>query len=587
MGILNKLQQYKWTKQNINNIIDYVKTKQLPSSLKTLSQKKAFVEKFGTDFITVKGNLVYKPLNLIAVPSDDDAIKDRVLTQVYKSPEALGKGQNALHSLVLTKFLGIKRRDVIEFLKKQPTYQLYQTKPRIVSKGIQAKYPFQYWAIDLVQVDNLAKYRDNKNHNFIFTCVDLFSRFVWWFPMKKKEASNSLEAFKKILKYNLRFYPPQLKRRKERLQEYDYPNTILIDNGKEFEGVFAQFMKDKGIKMKTTNSYSPQVNAESMNGILRNLMRAKFIRNQNLVWLPYLDDFMKSKNTNKNEETGEMPEKILKDFFKVDGNKAVIKQSQTRIQERKVKQGMSSKERVNRYKNQEFEKGDLVRVKLSNFQSAIRDKIKSGNMKQVIVKFSPSVYEVEKVIPVKPNATASFPLYVLKDAENRTILNENGKKRIFKGADLLKVPRDTLPSTINLKKVNFLNRVANEEGTRARDLYIEQEEEGDDDPQQQEQTPKVTKPKSPKFYTLKEWNEELEGKTFVDEGVKWIIYEVYKEKNRLVADYYDSKFANRSEDYIKNMTKPYSYLKEILRMSVNEDWFKPIYNEYLDPVKRK
>ena len=135
--------------------------------------------------------------------------------------------------------------------------------------------------------------------------------------------------------------------------------------------------------------------------------------------------------------------------------------------------------------------------------------------------------------------------------------------------------------------MNFLNRVANEEGTRARDLYIEQEEEGDDDPQQQEQTPKVTKPKSPKFYTLNEWNEELEGKTFVDEGVKWIIYEVYKEKNRLVADYYDSKFANRSEDYIKNMTKPYSYLKEILRMSVNEDWFRPIYNEYLDPVKRK
>ena len=39
-----------------------------------------------------------------------------------------------------------------------------------------------------------------------------------------------------------------------------------------------------------------------------------------------------------------------------DGNKAVIKQSQTRIEERKVKQGMSSKERVNRYKNQEFEK---------------------------------------------------------------------------------------------------------------------------------------------------------------------------------------------------------------------------------------
>ncbi len=56
MGILNKLQQYKWTKQNINNIIDYVKTKQLPSSLKTLSQKKAFGEEFGTDIMTMHGH---------------------------------------------------------------------------------------------------------------------------------------------------------------------------------------------------------------------------------------------------------------------------------------------------------------------------------------------------------------------------------------------------------------------------------------------------------------------------------------------------------------------------------------------------
>ena len=77
----------------------------------------------------------------------------------------------------------------------------------------------------------------------------------------------------------------------------------------------------------------------------------------------------------KNEETGEMPEKILKDFFKAGGNKAVIKQSQTRIQERKVKRDMSRKEKVNWYTNQEFEEGELARVQLSNFQSAIREQI--------------------------------------------------------------------------------------------------------------------------------------------------------------------------------------------------------------------
>ena len=101
-----------------------------------------------------------------------------------------------------------------------------------------------------------------------------------------------------------------------------------------------------------------------------------------------------------------------------------------------------------------------------------------------------------------------------------------------------------------------------------------------------QQKVKEKPPKIPKFYTLKEWNNELQDKTFVDEGIKWKIYEVYKDKNRFVVDYFNSKFANKSEEFIKQLTKEFSYLKEVLEMSRDEDWFKPVYNEYLNPTKR-
>ena len=172
MTILSKLQQYNYSQENINHIINYLKTKTLPPKLNA-RQRKAFVTKFGKDFAVEKDLLLYKPLNLIAIPSNNEKMKNKVLEQVYKSPQALGKGQNNFHQLVLQKYLGIKRKDVIEFLKKQPAYQMYQSSPRNVNRALKANKPLQIIAIDLVDVENLYKKRENKPYKFIFSAVDL------------------------------------------------------------------------------------------------------------------------------------------------------------------------------------------------------------------------------------------------------------------------------------------------------------------------------------------------------------------------------------------------------------------------------
>ena len=76
MTILSKLQQYNYSQENINHIINYLKTKTLPPKLNA-RQRNAFVAKFGKDFAVEKDLLIYKPLNLIAIPSNNEKIKNK------------------------------------------------------------------------------------------------------------------------------------------------------------------------------------------------------------------------------------------------------------------------------------------------------------------------------------------------------------------------------------------------------------------------------------------------------------------------------------------------------------------------------
>ena len=84
-----------------------------------------------------------------------------------------------------------------EFLRRQPEYQLFQSRSKLVNKSLQPRHPLHYVAIDLVDLHSLAG--SNYKYNFIFTAVDLFSNYTWFYPMVHKDANETLSAFKKML----------------------------------------------------------------------------------------------------------------------------------------------------------------------------------------------------------------------------------------------------------------------------------------------------------------------------------------------------------------------------------------------------
>ena len=76
--------------------------------------------------------------------------------------------------------------------------------------------------MDLAHVDKLAKY--NRNIKYHLVAVDCLSRYLRVKPLKTKYATETAEAFQKMIKNK-------------------QPEKLWVDNGKEFLGAFKQLAK--------------------------------------------------------------------------------------------------------------------------------------------------------------------------------------------------------------------------------------------------------------------------------------------------------------------------------------------------------
>jgi hypothetical protein len=343
---------------------------------------------------------------------------------------------------------------------------------------------------------------------------------------------------------------------KNGIGDYKFPAYVVSDKGSEFAGEFKNYLKENKVIQKTTKSYTPQPNIENLNGQLRAMMRSQFIRTNSLAWYPYIQDFADSKNTNRDSSTGKTPLNIMKEFF--DDNQVSIQQVAEKIRTK-------NEARFNKfYKQENFEVGDKVRVKMSSFQTSLRQKKKEGNQKLVVVRFSPEIYEIQSIRPVK-QGQFGYPLYILKDSQDRMIRYANNNPRPFNSGDLLKVGKDT-PAYIDLTRANYLNRNINGE-----DLYIEPSVRQEELPIPEQIVAPIRQTKPVSSWKSKEWNDALKGKTFTD-------YDNVRSKILKVE--YSRTYKSYVVDFrpIQNATQTLQEeLGPILELSRGEDWFLPDY----------
>ena len=94
-------------------------------------------------------------------------------------------------------------------------------------------------------MQSLSKY--NKGIKYLLCTIDLFSKYAWVIPIKDKEGTSIVNAFKKILS--------DLNRK---------PNIIWVDQGSEFYNKsFKDFLKINNIEMYSTYNEGKSVVAET------------------------------------------------------------------------------------------------------------------------------------------------------------------------------------------------------------------------------------------------------------------------------------------------------------------------------------
>ena len=94
----------------------------------------------------------------------------------------------------------------------------------------------------------------NKGYNYIFTNIDIFSKYAWAFPIKTKKIQDVKLCFQKIFK--------------ERKPDYIWTDKEPAFFSKEM----LKYFEDNNVTIYNTNSHLKAVNIERFNRSLRELM---------------------------------------------------------------------------------------------------------------------------------------------------------------------------------------------------------------------------------------------------------------------------------------------------------------------------
>ena len=545
------LSSINFSGQVVQDAIAFKNTGAQPAYIVTPEQIHHYNETF-KDFTVRNGHLFFG--NREVIEEDDPTAQRDTIRSVYDSPEGLGKGMNSLTLLIQSMYLGVRRETVIDFLKLQPNYQMARGTIRIASRGLQVLAPFQTWAIDLIDVSNYNHIQANKNYNFIFSCLDLFSRYVWLVPLKFKTAGGVRDAFDTILTRNRHAWDNAAVQSRA-------PRCVFSDNGTEFAGEFGQYLTALGTSRVFNSSYVPVAPIENANRQVRELMRAEFIKYRSLDWLTHLQEIPASMNSSYSAELKGTPLEITQDYF--ERNDELI----NGLIERK--RATSDAKFARHYGQDALQVGDHVRVRLASLISALRAREKNGTQKLNIVRYSPQVFVISAKYP-PPEGRLGYASYIVQDL-NGALIRKGVRPKRFRFNELIKVPTGlTAPNEMTQGKADKLNRVDETE-------LIVPPEVVEAEHVKIETPPKPPVPVS-QWKSL-HWNEFLKGKQVTIDEIRYVVLDVDYNKS---LKKYEVKLV-RLEDVVEGkVVKGAVRVKRELASVLLESKIEPWYDGDLD-----
>ena len=277
-----------------------------------------------------------------------------------------------------------------------------------------------YRPLSLIQMDIyvMAKYvKDNKGYKYILCMIDVFTRKVWAYKMKKKDNKNVQDSFKKFISDS-------------NIKEYT-PTILMSDNDSTFiNKSFQQILEQNKIihQPNILDDHHALGLIDRFARTLKMILTRLFLQTKKTNWIDYLDEIIKNYNNNGHSAIDYIPpnEAFLKKHFKTIYN-------------------------IN------YEKS-LYNISISDIDvnDKVRIKIKGQFRKGTEARYTDEVYTVKKV---KGNAV--------------TLDNDE----VYKRSSLLIVPKTTVSDEQNVivkvNKQNKINRNIDKEGLDVANIVLD------------------------------------------------------------------------------------------------------------------
>jgi hypothetical protein len=306
----------------------------------------------------------------------------------------------------------ITRIKVKEWIQQQKAYQLH--KPinfKVRNTKSFKSLSSSTLAIDLIDMTN----REINNYKYILTCIDIFSKYTYLFPITQKKPENIEKALAEILK--------------------DYPFKVIItDNGTEF-----QIKKLGGVvKIIKTQTYNPTNNAivERQNRNVRDLLR-RYFESDNTNWVKILPKFAKNINNTYHRTIKDTPYNVFKNY-----NEEQLEELRERLKKSFEKNKLLVKEKI-------YKVNDNVRI-INRLKQKTKDKH--------LPNWSTDTYIIYKVIPANENVLTRYKLINTRTGEIEKGTFNGSQLQVIKGI-LNSPPKKTKQENFRNKEIRELERI--------------------------------------------------------------------------------------------------------------------------------
>ena len=223
----------------------------------------------------------------------------RTLLNLYLDPSSPAgfRGPEALYQEAKKVLPRVSKRQISEFILTQSSYTKHrQYRPvkryrRVMTKGIR-----YLWQIDLLDFSTVRYTRVNSGYRFILCIIDTFSKQLWTFPLKHKNATAVHDAMFFLL-----------------LPRYQRPQKIQADEGTEFfnqrfETLLNRF--NPPITLYNTWSAKKASIVERVQRTLRNRLGKYWEENGSKRWIDVLPRITQSYNNSFHRSIGMTPNQV-------------------------------------------------------------------------------------------------------------------------------------------------------------------------------------------------------------------------------------------------------------------------------------